>query len=271
VKRPLRVSSAIVIFVLFTVGCPTSRGSEGAREKDIASARAAFATLVQYGNAHDTRFLDLFSRNCSITIIIRGATTTKAVALPFDAFRKFVREGMALKRGGRDIYERVKYSQNGPKVSVTANFHSSNLDERGSLFAVYGRDDKGILKIQELKVTVYAPYNYTGAELKAMFIKTVEPEYPTQAFALRHTGDGTFRLAIGENGRVTSVATVQSTGYRELDKSCLAALGQWQAKAGPKRVVDVPVTFTMGAGSSSSSATWNIPPPTSNRLGPVMP
>jgi TonB family protein len=176
-----------------------------------------------------------------------------------------------LKLGNNDSYEDVKFSTQGTKVSVTATVRSSRSGDTERFFAAYGRDDKRILKIQELKMAVFAPYSYTAAEFREMFVKRVQPEYPYSARALRHVEHGTFRLAVNEQGRVSSVKTVKSTGYTELDRSCLVALGQWQAKPGTKRVVDVPVEFTTGSGNTSPSQTWNLPPPISNRLGPAVP
>jgi TonB family protein len=240
-------------------------------ENDIESARAAFATLIQFQKTDDIRALDLFSRNCSITFTIIEGKTRRSEIIPADVFRRLIRKAIALKRGSKTIYEDVKFSKEGARVRVTASFRPEDSSDRGRFFAVYGRDDKAILKIQELKLTMSAPHTYTAAELKAMFTKTVQPDYPFEARRLRHIGRGVFRLTIDEQGRVTSVKAVESTGYGELDASCLVAFRQWQARTGPKRVVAMPVTFTMESGNASPSQTWNLPPSTSNRLGPVAP
>ena len=213
------------------IDCSILRGNEDARN-DVESARAAFATLRQYQKTDDIRVLDLLSRNCSITFTIIGPKIKRTVVVPSDVFRARVRKEIALKRGNNDSYEDVKFSTQGTKVSVTATVRTSRSGDTERFFAAYGRDDKRILKIQELKIAVFAPYSYTDAELREMFVKRVQPEYPYSARALRHVGHGTFRLAVNEQGRVSSVKTVKSTGYTELDRSCLVALGQWQAKPG---------------------------------------
>jgi TonB family protein len=86
---------------------------------------------------------------------------------------------------------------------------------------------------------------YTTRELKAMFVKMPTPEYPLATRKLRIEGRGVFRLFVDEQGRVDSITTIRSTGYRDLDKSCLKAFRRWQATPGTKREVDVPVAFTM--------------------------
>jgi TonB family protein len=99
---------------------------------------------------------------------------------------------------------------------------------------------------------------YTEAELKAMFVRTVQPEYPREAQAFHHTGEGLFRLELDERGTVTSVVALTSTGYRALDMSSLEALRRWQAKPGSKREVDVPVRFVMGSSSDTGvgASSW---------------
>ena len=116
---------------------------------------------------------------------------------------------------------------------------------RGSFLAVYGRDSKKILKIQQLRLTAFVPYIYTPADFKAIFLKMPSPEYSYEARRRRFTGSGLFRLFVDEKGQVESVKILKSTGYPELDSSSVKTLREWQARPGNRREVDVPVNFIM--------------------------
>jgi TonB family protein len=84
---------------------------------------------------------------------------------------------------------------------------------------------------------------YTDAELATMFVSREAPYYPLALRQRAITGSGTFRLYIDEQGRVTKIGVLTSTGNKELDASALKALVHWRAKPGTKREVDQPVTF----------------------------
>jgi TonB family protein len=86
---------------------------------------------------------------------------------------------------------------------------------------------------------------YSGAEIKAMFTYMPWPDYPYHARSIHMTGVGMFRLLVNEEGRVTSVVTLQSTGERELDAEAIKTYMRWQARPGPKREVGVPTKFTL--------------------------
>ncbi len=77
-----------------------------------------------------------------------------------------------------------------------------------------------------------------------MFVSREAPYYPLALRQRAITGSGTFRLYIDEQGRVTKIGVLMSTGNKELDASALHALVRWRAKPGAKREVDQPVTFT---------------------------
>src|SRR5467141_4886989 len=81
---------------------------------------------------------------------------------------------------------------------------------------------------------------YTGAEIKAMFTYMPWPDYPYHARSIHMTGVGMFRLLVNEQGRVTSVVTLQSTGQPELDAEAIKTYLRWLARPGAKREVDVP-------------------------------
>ena len=87
---------------------------------------------------------------------------------------------------------------------------------------------------------------YSGAEMRAMFTFMPRPDYPYKARLFHLEGDGMFRLLVNEQGKVTSVATLQSTGHPELDREAVKAYMRWRARPGSKREVDVPTTFVGG-------------------------
>ncbi len=99
------------------------------------------------------------------------------------------------------------------------------------------------LLIAALTSPAYAR-RYSDAELATMFVSREAPYYPLALRQRAITGSGTFRLYIDEQGRVTKIGVLMSTGNKELDASALHALVRWRAKPGAKREVDQPVTFT---------------------------
>lgn len=96
-----------------------------------------------------------------------------------------------------------------------------------------------------LSVSPTLARRYTESEIKAMFTFMPLPGYPYHARSIHMTGEGLFRLLVNEQGRVTSVVPLQSTGERELDNEAVKTYMRWQARPGPKREVDVPTKFTM--------------------------
>jgi len=79
-----------------------------------------------------------------------------------------------------------------------------------------------------------------------MFTFMPLPDYTYKARLFHLAGDGMFRLLVNEQGKVTSVVTLQSTGHPELDREVVKAYMRWRARPGPKREVDVPTTFVGG-------------------------
>lgn len=152
-------SSFIVIVAFLFVGCASLRQTSSRTRNDIADAKAAFATLIEYQKTDDIRSLDLFSQNCPVTFTVVNGNTQRTVVWPQDAFLESLRKQLALKLGNRDTYEDVKFSQEGTNVLVTAMVHYADSGKRGPFSAVYVRDKTGILKIQELKVTVFTDEN----------------------------------------------------------------------------------------------------------------
>jgi TonB family protein len=85
---------------------------------------------------------------------------------------------------------------------------------------------------------------YSGPELKAMFTFMPMPEYPYKLRFVQHMGgSGMFRMIVDERGKVITVTALQSTAHPELDAEAIKGLMRWKARPGPKREVDIPVTF----------------------------
>lgn len=72
------------------------------------------------------------------------------------------------------------------------------------------------------------------------------PDYPVEARRAHATGSGKFQLNFGPDGKVTTIAVIQSTGYIILDHACLWAFVHWQLRhPGEADSVRVPITFTI--------------------------
>lgn len=69
------------------------------------------------------------------------------------------------------------------------------------------------------------------------------PEYPYKLREMHMTGNGLFKVLVDEKGKVTDVLTMQSTGHVELDAESVKALKRWRGRPGPKRDIDLPITF----------------------------
>jgi TonB family protein len=78
-----------------------------------------------------------------------------------------------------------------------------------------------------------------------MFPKKYTPAYPYEARRAHMEGYGVFRMYIDENGIVTRIGVMKSTGYKLLDVNASYGLMYWKAKPGHRREVDMPVTFTL--------------------------
>jgi TonB family protein len=86
---------------------------------------------------------------------------------------------------------------------------------------------------------------YPQAQWMARFGYRPFPAYPPQYRRVHMTGSGMFRLHVNEQGRVTAVSVLKSTGHWELDILARNALLLWRGKSGPKWELDIPITFTM--------------------------
>jgi TonB family protein len=77
-------------------------------------------------------------------------------------------------------------------------------------------------------------------------IKQVQPDYPYEERAHKHTGPGLFRMEIDlKTGSVREVTVVKSTGYNRLDESAKHALIGWHFRPNSWREVNLPVNFYM--------------------------
>ena len=88
----------------------------------------------------------------------------------------------------------------------------------------------------------------TAAEWKAImarFVYATSPDYSRSLRAKHMEGTGCFRMHVDEQGRVTSVIVLVSTGHRELDDRAVAAFLRWRAKPMPGRPwnVDMSLSF----------------------------
>ena len=73
----------------------------------------------------------------------------------------------------------------------------------------------------------------TGDEWKAImsrFVFAMGPDYSRSLRAKHMEGTGCFRMHMDEQGRVTSVIVLVSTGHRELDDRAVTAFRRWRAK-----------------------------------------
>ena len=84
------------------------------------------------------------------------------------------------------------------------------------------------------------------ADLRAVLISGVRPEYPYEARRNHITGRGIVVMKIDPaTGNVASCEMAQSTGTDILDEAVLVAVRQWHFKPGAAKMVKTPVMFTM--------------------------
>ncbi|MDR3460251.1 MAG: hypothetical protein P4N60_22715 [Verrucomicrobiae bacterium] len=131
-------------------------GLSAAAADDLADAKVAFTNLITYQKTDDIRALDLFSKHCLITYTVNDGKTEKIAVVPAEAFLEGLKKEIAQKHGSKDEYEDVKFSSDGPKVTVTATIRNPGSDKRSPFFAVYGRDvDDGAMRIEKFKITIF--------------------------------------------------------------------------------------------------------------------
>jgi hypothetical protein len=124
---------------------------------DVADARIAFGTLVAYQKTDDIRALDLFTTNCLIVYkVIDEKSQTNMVAIPLEAFRAELKTEIEQKHGCKDEYRNVQFTSDGFTVTMTANVFSPESGKEVPFLIKYGRDRAGIMKIEELRTTVFS-------------------------------------------------------------------------------------------------------------------
>lgn len=102
----------------------------------------------------------------------------------------------------------------------------------------------------------------TSEQILAMFTTKYQPDYPYEARRAHMQGRGLFRMYIDENGTVTKLGVIRSTGYYLLDVNACGALIHWKARPGSRRQIDMPVGFSVNPGSYPSKTAWGpIPKP----------
>src|ERR1700722_1412981 len=136
---------ALLIALFITCGC--SRNDAPHATDDMADAKAAFATLLEYEKTDDIRSTNLFSTNFLFTGTVVFRDDKKIVVLPAEAFRKELEKQLALKLGITETYEDVKFSKNGTNVTATGIVCYVGTTNRGPVSFVYGRDSDGILRM----------------------------------------------------------------------------------------------------------------------------
>ena len=78
-------------------------------------------------------------------------------------------------------------------------------------------------------------------------VEKSEVPYPEWGKNHHEQGKGVFRVSVdAKTGKVTTVSTVKSTGFRDLDDSAIAALRRWRWKPGTWKETDVVIGFQLG-------------------------
>jgi hypothetical protein len=123
---------------------------------DLSDAKTAFATLVQYQKDDDIRALDLFTQHCLIVYkVIDDKPETNTVIIPAETFRASLKKEIEQKPGNKDEYRNVQYVSDGFSVTVTANMYNPDTGKETPFLAKYGRGSDGMMKIEEMRVTIF--------------------------------------------------------------------------------------------------------------------
>lgn len=139
------------LFVLFA----TTVLSISAFADDIADAKMAFATMVEYQRTDDERSPDLFSKSCIITATLRDGANKKTMVIPLEAFIAQMKAQIAKKVGATEAYEDVKYQQEDSGIRVTAKIRYLQNGRGGPFSMLYRRDEDGVMRIRQLEIIVY--------------------------------------------------------------------------------------------------------------------
>jgi hypothetical protein len=129
---------------------------------DIADAKAAFETLQEYQQSDDPRMLDLFAKDVSVTMLVSDGKDVRPTYLPRADFFASLKRELLQKKGNKDVYENVKFVQEGADVRLTTTMLDASTGKRGPVTLLYARDKEGVLRIKEMKVTVHSPRQLPG-------------------------------------------------------------------------------------------------------------
>ena len=122
---------------------------------DLADAKKAFQTLLEYQKTDDVRSLDLFATNCTARFILTDGNQSVTNALSGEVFRTELSRQIAKKEGNRDQYDNVEYKVTGNSVVVESDVRFAAPVNRGHLILEYRRDPEGVLRIVEMQITTY--------------------------------------------------------------------------------------------------------------------
>ena len=95
---------------------------------------------------------------------------------------------------------------------------------------------------------------YRREEWTTVITQEAVPHYPVEARRAGMQGEGRYRLCFAPGGRITAVKVLKSTGHQMLDGVVTKAFRQWHAKPGPRRELDISVTFKLTPGWMRNAA-----------------
>ena len=101
---------------------------------------------------------------------------------------------------------------------------------------------------------------YSSAD--GLFVRRPPVDYPLEARRAHQTGEGRVRLYVDTSGRITATKVLQSTGHPLLDAAAVRMFMSARAVAGPRREIDMPVSFQITPGRQ--------PPPPSQHPHPII-
>lgn len=88
----------------------------------------------------------------------------------------------------------------------------------------------------------YAP-RFARVQQDAQLTPCVLPDYPKSSQRKEETGSTTIRYAISPAGKAYNVTVLKSSGFRDLDKAAIAAMGKCQFT--PASIAGTPVQAIM--------------------------
>jgi TonB family protein len=113
-------------------------------------------------------------------------------------------------------------------------------------------------------VRVAASVHATAEQVRQWAVFTPKPRYPDEARRRKVSGSGLYKLRVTiKTGRVKQILILRSAGSKDLDKSAVQTLSQWQfrpgalpsirqldrktkeAHADEEALVGIPVVFTL--------------------------